>query len=224
MESYGESPFTFDARYQLGSLAFAADDDQGTEFWLSELTRLDPDKYLPPLSQMLLTSLHRLDDRDAIDAEINRLNRAWGALPPSVRQQETAFVRERFDVGAHNVVATETFESVPPYRRKYLFSIVDRGTEEITSAEQITAISLGSFVSTEAAARSNGEIPADGRLYHVDFYQCRMHRTLGFFAEAPPDYWQTKSIVLDVLNDEADDLSSRDAAGTGCNFAPFLVL
>ncbi len=180
------------------------------------LFELEPDLYRINSSEELLRCLHRLDRRDAIDVEIERLTDLWHDLPDMQKQKKQVFARDTFEVGDYRVVAFQFIEPSGDHMRLFMFMAqrVDGGLP--------TTISLGSYEGTTQMSRQMEGRADDWRLWHLDEYQCNLHSTLGFFDNEHPDYYETKAIVTKRIEGDHKDISTTEKTGA-CGFIQFLL-
>jgi len=115
------------------------------------------------------------------------------------------FCREQFEVGANRVMVLEAFEMKGDRPRRYAFEVVGGrpGAEKM-----LRTLSLGSYASTEAAARSHGELGPGDHLFHLDgYYPDNSHETFAFFKNEP-SYEDTRALVVQVLEGKLKPVSS----------------
>jgi tetratricopeptide (TPR) repeat protein len=117
--------------------------------------------------------------------------------------KEESFCREQFTVGKNPVMALEFFELKGPNAVKYYFQVNDEKGEK-----KLYAISLGSYPFTTELARANGTIKKDERMYHLDFYQGREHRTYGMYPVTPPSYDDVRKMVVEIIAGTRKPLSA----------------
>jgi hypothetical protein len=90
------------------------------------------------------------------------------------------------------------------------------------AGEQLGYFSFGSYDQTTAVAREVGKVGPDGRLYHLDWYAPREHRTYGFYTALPP-YREARALVLAALSGETPVLSSS-RMNASANAGPLLEM
>jgi tetratricopeptide (TPR) repeat protein len=148
----------------------------------------------------VIQACQALGDTDRLDWEREALAalRRSGAHPELA--EEPRFCREQFRVGDRGVVAYETFEPSGQRRVFYEFYVSDAGG--------VTGVySLGSYDTTTEMMRELGNIGAEDRLYHLDWYEPQKHATHGFY-EKMPGYEQVRADVVAALAGKAEPISS----------------
>lgn len=111
------------------------------------------------------------------------------------RAEQEWFCREQFVSGKSLVQAMEYFELKGPQAMKYRFQVMDEKREKA-----LYVISLGSYSLTTAVGRENGSIKKDERMYHLDYYQGREHRTYGMYNAKPPSYEEVRKMVVEIIS------------------------
>lgn len=171
---------------------------QALEAWDAYL-RLLPDDWRARAK--VIQACQGLGDTDRRDWERNELIalRRSGAHPELA--EEPRFCREQFRVGDRGVMAYETFEPSGQRRVFYEFYVSD-------ASGGVTGVySLGSYDTTTEMMRELGNIGADERLYHLDWYEPQGHATHGFY-EKMPSYDQVRADVVAALAGAAGPISS----------------
>ncbi len=113
------------------------------------------------------------------------------------------FCREQFTSGKFQVQAMEFFELKGVNPVKYRFQVMDERGEK-----EIYAVTLGSNFLTTEMAREAKTIKKDERMYHLDYYQGREHRTYGMFAVTPPSYDDVRKMVVEIIAGTKKPLSA----------------
>lgn len=185
-----DAPVDSSVLWNLG-LAFAAtgEHSKAIETWQS-LRKIAPDDW--QARAKLVQSYQALGDVKARDEEIKSLYEYHkNSSDPKVNSTER-FCREQAVMGKRSVLVFEYFSPSGARKQFLRFCILNK------KGEVDYYISLGSYDVTTDIARELGEIPKDGRMYHLDEYTDNHHATYGFF-KTKPDYDEVRSMVLSVL-------------------------
>jgi len=185
--------------WNLGiALVETGEHQKAAETWRS-LRKVAPDDWRA--ISKLVQAYQALGDIKARDAEIKVLYQfRESSSDPKVTGLER-FCREQSVIAGQSVFAFEYFSPQGPWKKYFLFSIVDKkGMEQFN-------ISLGSYDLTTDVSRELGEISKDQRMYHLDEYQGSMHKTYGFFEEKP-DYDRVRAMVVNVLEGKLKPVSA----------------
>jgi tetratricopeptide (TPR) repeat protein len=140
----------------------------------------------------LVQSYQALGDTKARDEEIKSLYEYRNNSPdPKVNTAER-FCREQTVMGKRSVFVFEYFSPSGDRKQFIRFCVLNQ------KGDIDYYLSLGSYDSTTEIARELGEIPKDGRMYHLDEYTENHHATYGFF-KTKPDYDEVRPMVVNVL-------------------------
>jgi len=185
--------------WNLG-LAFAATGEhaKAIETWQS-YRKIAPDDWAARAK--LVQSYQALGDTKARDEEIKSLYEYRKNSPDPKVNTAPRFCREQAVMGKRSVFVFEYF-SPSGDRQQFLHFCVLNKKGEIDYY-----ISLGSYDATTEIAQELGEIPKDGRMYHLDEYTDNRHATYAFF-KTKPDYDEVRSVVLSVLEGQLKPTSS----------------
>lgn len=151
----------------------------------------------------LIQTHQALGDDASRDRARNALFALRKSAPPDADvSRSDAYCREQMLVGGRKVFVFETFEPKGEEMLFFEFIVVlsDGRTEDYR-------ISLGSYDAINLIAWETGALPRDKRLYHLDWYQDKAHRTYAFY-ESQPTYDTVRAQVLDILNGRAKPISS----------------
>ncbi len=156
--------------------------------------KLDPKNARALGNLVLLAQMSgKLDERDRHRAALMKLHRQGTTKAP-------AFIRDEFRAGKCKVRVLEFYELKGNTPIKYLFEVSDeKGLPDYR-------ISLGSYAMTNAVARETGMIKEGERMYHLDFYRERQHRTYGMFPKSPT-YDDVKKRVITIIEGEGKPIS-----------------
>lgn len=184
--------------WNLGiAAAEVGDDNLALETWNKYRANFPKDgKVLAKLIQTY-QSLGRSADRDG---ERSTLIAFRTSLPRNERDAFSQYCREQFRVKGQKIMAFEIFEPAGPNRMYYRFSVLD------SAGQEVSTFSLGSYDSTTQIARELREIPAEGRVYHVDKYASGSHATYGLF-NSLPTYDTVRQIVVNALLEKTQPMS-----------------
>jgi tetratricopeptide (TPR) repeat protein len=186
------------ALWNLGiALVETGEHQKAAETWRS-LRRVAPEDWRA--ISKLVQAYQALGDIKSRDAEIKALYQfRKSSLDPKVKDRER-FCREQSDMAGQRVFAFEYFSPQGPWKKYFLFSIVDKkGIEQ-------SNISLGSYDVTTEISRELGETSKDQRLYHLDAYQGSLHTTYAFFEEKP-EYDRVRPMVVNILEGKLKPIS-----------------
>ncbi len=146
-------------------------------------------------------ALGRMKERDAAIVEVfERRKRTQD--PSSIKRPW--FCREQFDLREQRVMGVQYFTPEPGREVYFAFIFLDQAGHERFR------ISLGSYEPTNEIARATGEISADERLFHIDYYARGEHRTYGFY-KRKLEYDEFRERVLGIVTDEKTPVSSSKA-------------
>ena len=122
------------------------------------------------------------------------------ANPKSV--EESRYCREQFSLNGNYVLAYENFDFSGERPVRYTFVVADAST-----GKQKYTISLGSYELDTQMAREMKTIKPDQRLYHLDYYGEREHRTYEMVVDEP-SYETTRKWVAEILTNQKKPNSS----------------
>jgi len=136
-------------------------------------------------------ALDRIADRDQAIAKILAMHK--DNVDPEFIKRNT-FCREQYSVGDWKVFVFQFFDPGSKNKLFYRYTVTD------TKGEERFRLSLGSYQTTTDILRELGEIPADGRIYHLDYYENSKHSTYGMFNKQP-SYDELRDKVKTIIKD-----------------------
>ena len=109
--------------------------------------------------------------------------------------------REQFTVGNHKVFAHEHFELQGDRALRYRFDVSDEKGRVL-----LFRVSPGSYALTNQIAREVETVKKGERIFHLDYYGGREHRTYGMFTKEP-SYEETRRLVTEVILGKREPIS-----------------
>ncbi|MBI3832239.1 MAG: hypothetical protein HY291_22140 [Planctomycetes bacterium] len=205
--AFEKDPKHQETLYNGGLAAFLSGDFKTAAEWWKRLKEKAPDDWR--LRAKLIQAYQALNDAKARDAERAELF----ALRAKSKDEDflhwPSYCRDQLSANGKKVMAFEYFKLEGDRAMRYRFSVLNaEGNKE----EYF--ISLGSYELTNAVARETGSLKEGERLFHLDgYYQGeREHRTFGMFKKEPT-YDETRALVIQVLEEKLDALSSSVVGG-----------
>ena len=193
-----EEPNTPNILWNLGIAAqYCSDWDSALKAWTT-LRSLEPENW--KVRARLIQVYQGAGQSAERDREISELLSYRQANPGKV--DEPKFCREQFQLGQKYVLAYENFDFTGQRRVRYLFVVADAD-----SGKKKFVLSLGSYDFDTDFARESGQIKADQRIYHLDYYADKEHRTYAMVV-GDPGYEQTRKWVVEILNNQKKPASS----------------
>jgi len=145
-----------------------------------------------------LEALGKTKERDEARSGLLKL---WKKDRKAIKSE--FYCRDQFEVMDRKVMVFEYFAFEGPNRVRYSFNVTSKKT-----GEHLYRISLGSYEATHENAAARGLVTGDQRYCHLDRYSPNgTHEAFEFF-RGEPTYDKTKSLVIEILNDELAATSS----------------
>ncbi len=195
-----ESPDSPELLFQAGVAAFNLEKSSlAIERW-KRLSELEPTNWR--VLARLVTAYQQAGQLGARDAQRQALYDLW-SQNKTVRK-EVDYCRDQFQVGDRTVLAFEKFTLHGTRPIKYLFVVSRNGKREPYT------VALGSYDNANQAAHQAGEIPPDGRLYHLDYHG--PNQQIATYVRYPqePDYDELKKSLIGILQGTLKPLSTSE--------------
>jgi tetratricopeptide (TPR) repeat protein len=169
--------------------------------WKS-MQKLEPDNWkIQAKLIQVYQGMDKVSERDQQRADLLAYQKA-----NPLKVKEPSFCRDQFEVAGKRVLAFENFDFSGPRRVRYTFRVANLDT-----GEKDFLLSLGSYDFTTEFAKRSGEIKADQRIYHLDYYAKGEHRTYAFAPEEP-SYETTKQWIGEILAGTRKPITSSSSA------------
>lgn len=195
-----ESPDSPELLFQAGVAAFQLEKSSlAIERW-KRLGELEPTNWR--VLARLVTAYQQAGQLGARDAQRQALYDLWSQN--KTVHKEVDYCRDQFRVGDRTVLAFEKFTLLGSRPIKYLFVVSRNGQREPYN------IALGSYDVANQVAHQVGEIPPDGRLYHLDYHG--PNQQIATYVKYPqePDYDTLKKAVVGILQGTLKPLSTSE--------------
>lgn len=196
-----QNPTDLDSHYNLGQLYQTAKRHDAAVLQFEKVIELKPDEWRAIAK--LVQESEALNDDPRRDSAIEKIYSVWRSNADVDLTNQGFYIRDQIDVENGKLFALEYFELEGDRPRKYVFNLQNPQTGDF-----VFSVSLGSYSSTNDFARANGDIAADGRLYHLDGYSPNgSHYSYAFF-NTLPSYALVKELTLKALAGELKATSS----------------
>ena len=192
LTAIAQNPDHIDANYNLGQLYQSTQQHRLAIERFQHVIKLTPNDWRA--ISKLVQENEALGDIPARDMAIEKIYAVWRSNLSDDFIEQGFYIREQTQVEQGKLFVLEYLELKGERPRKYVFSLVDEQTGEVKFD-----VSLGSYETTNDAAKSMGTIGPDERLFHIDGYAPNgNHYTYGFF-DSMPSYESTREIALNAF-------------------------